>query len=139
MTNKLATSLALVTGILIVSLTALAHHGGSQFDTKNPVILKGAVKEFYWENPHCQVFLDVTDEKGDVVEWTLEALSPSSMSRAGWSRTVLKPGDKVTITVAPSKKGTHTGAVRGVTLADGRVLNPGHLGEQPDNPSEGQY
>jgi hypothetical protein len=136
MKNNFAKSLVLVVGLLGLSVPMMAHHGGGSFDAKNPVTLKGTVKEFYWQNPHTQIFLDVTDEKGNVVSWTLEGLSPSSMSRAGWNRTILKPGDKVTIVVAPSKNANHIGAIRGVTLADGTVLKQGRLGEQPEEGDE---
>lgn len=123
------------------ALPVMAHHGGSNFDVKNPVTLKGTVKQFYWANPHTEIFLDVSDEKGNIVTWTLEGLSPSTMTRAGWNRTILKPGDKVTIVAAPSRHGTHTGAIRGVTLADGTKLNQGRLGELPvqEGGGEGQY
>lgn len=143
MKNLVLMCIAFVVVLSVFSaLPVMAHHGGSNFDVKNPVTLKGIVKQFYWANPHTEIFLDVSDEKGNVVTWTLEALSPSTMTRAGWNRTVLKPGDKVTIVAAPSKRGnTHTGAVRGVTLADGTKLNQGRLGELPvqEGGGEGQY
>jgi hypothetical protein len=139
MKNVVLMYIALVVVLSVLSaLPVMAHHGGSNFDVKNPVTLKGIVKQFYWANPHTEVFLDVSDEKGNVVTWTLESLSPSTMTRAGWNRTILKPGDKVTIVAAPSKRGTHAGAIRGVTLADGTKLSQGRLGELPVEEGEGQ-
>ena len=53
------------------------------------------------------------------------------MTRAGWNRKVIKAGDQVTITVAPSKKGTPIGLIHKLVLADGREFSAGSLGERP--------
>jgi len=118
--------------LLAACLPGFAHHGGSDYDTKNLKTVKGTVTEFYWSNPHCQVFLDAKDDSGKTVHWGIETLAPAVLRRAGWSPTVLHSGDQITITFAPSKKGTPIGVVRKVVLPDGRELNGGQLGEQPD-------
>jgi len=46
----------------------VAHHSFSMFDETREVVLKGAVKEFQWSNPHTWIQLNVTDT-GSVVEW----------------------------------------------------------------------
>jgi hypothetical protein len=93
--------------------------------------LKGTVKEFNWVNPHCQIFVDVKDANGKVVNWAIETLAPAVLKRAGWSRETLHAGDEVTITFAPSKRGTPVGIVRKIVLPDGKELMGGTLGEQP--------
>lgn len=123
----------LFVGLAIFCLPALAHHGGSDYDTKNLITLKGTVTEYYWANPHCQVFLDVKDANGKVVNWGIETLAPSVMKRAGWSREMLHPGDQISITIAPSKKGTPIGMVRKIVLPDGKELTGGLLGEPSSN------
>jgi hypothetical protein len=121
----------LVAGLLILSGPMLAHHGGSTYDPQHPITLKGTVTEFYWANPHCQIYVDVKDDKGKVVNWTIETLAPAVMKRAGWSSQLLHPGDVITITIAPSKNGTPVGMVRNLVLANGQEYGPGTLGEQP--------
>src|SRR6266446_7216498 len=59
MKRKLVTSFGLAVGLLMICAPVFAHHGGSDYDTQNLLTLKGTVTEFLWENPHCQVFLDV--------------------------------------------------------------------------------
>jgi len=108
-----------------------AHHGGSDYDIQHPKTLKGTVTEFYWSNPHCQVFLDVKDDSGKAVNWTIETLAPAVLKRAGWSRETLHSGDQIAITFVPSKKGTPVGMLRKVVLPDGSELTGGALGEQP--------
>ena len=123
-------SLGLVVGLLIVCVPIFAHHGGSDYDVQHPVTLKGTVTEFFWSNPHCQVFLDVKDENSKVVNWTIETLAPAVLKRAGWSRETLHSGDQISITLVPSKKGTSVGMLRKVVLPGGTELSGGALGEQ---------
>jgi hypothetical protein len=128
---KWMTGIASFAGILIVCLPVFAHHGGSDYDVQHPRTLKGTVTEFFWSNPHCQVFLDSKDDSGKVVNWTVETLAPAVLKRAGWSHDTLHPGDQITITFVPSKKGTPVGMLRKVVLPDGAELSGGALGEQP--------
>jgi hypothetical protein len=120
-----------VAGLLMVCVPVFAHHGGSDYDIQHPKTLKGTVTEFFWSNPHCQVFLDSKDDSSKVVNWTIETLAPAVLRRAGWSRETLHPGDQITITIVPSKKGTPVGMLRKVVLPDGTELTGGALGEQP--------
>lgn len=129
--NKRAQFFGLITGLLVACVPVFAHHGGSEYDQDHPVTLKGSVTEFDWNNPHCQVFVDVKDDKGKVVSWSLETYAPAVMKRAGWSRDTLHAGDEVTITVVPSKRGNPVGMVRKVVLPNGKELAGGVLGEQP--------
>jgi hypothetical protein len=128
---KRALSFALLAGCLMLAAPLWAHHGGSEYDTKNLKTIKGTVTEYYWANPHCQIFLDVKDDSGKVVNWGIETLAPAVLKRAGWSPRLLKPGEVVTLTIAPSKKGTPIGMIRKLVLPDGRELTGGELGERP--------
>jgi hypothetical protein len=118
MKRNLVTSFGLVLGLLIVCIPIFAHHGGSEYDSNHSKTLKGTVTAFYWENPHCQILLDVTDEKGKVVSWGIGTSPPSVLRRSGWTAQSLHPGDQITITFAPSKKGTPVGYVFGESSAD---------------------
>jgi len=84
------------------------------------------VTEFVWSNPHCQIYLDVKDDKGNVVHWSVESQSPGILHRNGWTRESIKPGDTVTITLIPAKNGAAVGFsgenTGKVVFADGRVL-----------------
>jgi hypothetical protein len=131
MKRKWLMGVASLAGLLMICIPVLAHHGGSDYDVQHPKTLKGTVTEFFWSNPHCQVFFDAKDDSGKVLNWTVETLAPAVLKRAGWSHDTLHPGDQITITFVPSKKGTPVGMLRKVVLPDGSELSGGALGEQP--------
>ena len=39
--------------------------------------LKGTVTSFEWTNPHSQIHLDISDDKGNVVQWNFETQPPN--------------------------------------------------------------
>ena len=49
--------------------------------------------------------------------------SPGILARSGWSKTIFKPGDTITVDFSPARDGSHTGLTTRVTLADGTVLS----------------
>lgn len=100
----------------------LAHHSFSMFDETKEVVLKGAVKEFQWSNPHTWIQLNVTDASGNVVEWSIEGGSPNLVARQGWKRNTFKPGDQVEVTVHPLRDGQPGGSFMRAVLPDGRTL-----------------
>jgi len=84
------------------------------------------VAKVEWMNPHIWIYLDVKDDKGNVVHWSVESQSPGILHRNGWTRESIKPGDTVTITLIPAKNGAAVGFsgenTGKVVFADGRVL-----------------
>jgi uncharacterized protein DUF6152 len=136
MKSVIVLSFASVVGLLMVCDPTSAHHGNSSYDDKNPIALKGTVTQFIWSNPHSLLFFDVKDDKGNVVHWTAEALSPGRLSRAGWTKDSLKPGDQVTVILMPAKNGAPLGHFHQVVFADGKKLD---VGEEclycPGNPN----
>jgi hypothetical protein len=126
MNAKLVTSFALIAGLLLFCGPLLAHHGNVAYDEIHTITISGTVTEIVWANPHVQIFLDVKDDKGKVVNWGIESQSPGILHRNGWSKASLKPGDQIAITLAPSKNGAPVGFSGGntgkVVFSDGRVL-----------------
>jgi len=101
---------------------ASAHHSFAMFDQSKPGTLTATVVQFQWTNPHCWLDVMVTGAGADDGAWSLEGQSPSMLARKGWSKTIIKPGDKITIAYYPNRDGSKSGAVRTVTLSDGVVL-----------------
>jgi Family of unknown function (DUF6152) len=118
--------LASITILALLSASQLlAHHGtGISYDLQhNPIVLKGTVTEFRWKNPHVSIFLDVKDQTGKVVNWSIECTSIIGYARKGYNRNSLKAGQEVTALVYPSKvKGTPAGVLAKITLPDGKEI-----------------
>jgi hypothetical protein len=116
----LAASLA-----IIASAPAVAHHGTAvSYDQGSWYTVKGTVTNFRWRNPHSALFLDITNEAGEQVNYAIELPSPVLMSRSnGWTRATFKPGDLVEFRVHPSR----TGAAVGECLFDCLVYLNGEL------------
>jgi Family of unknown function (DUF6152) len=108
--------------LLVAGGTASAHHSFAPFDLTKEKTITGTVSKFEWTNPHSWIWVDVPNEKGGVDSWAVEGMSPNYLARRGWTKTTLKPGDKVTIAVRPLKSGENGGMFVRATLADGRVL-----------------
>lgn len=99
-----------------------AHHSMAGFDRKNPVTLIGTVKTFSWQNPHCYIEIEVPGKDGAVKTWNVEMTAPGYLARAGWKKTVVQPGDKVSIVAAPLISGEPGALFVSLTLADGTTL-----------------
>jgi hypothetical protein len=122
---------SLVIAVLLVATSALAHHSNSAFDGDKVMVLTGTVTQWKWTNPHVWIFLSVDDGKGGKVQWEIEGRTPGQLVRAGWSRTILKTGDTITVDFSPAKDGSRTGLLTRVTRADGTVL-----GQQAPPPAQ---
>jgi len=91
--------------------TALAHHSSAMYDNQRTVTLHGVITEFRWTNPHVTLRI-ATDPRREL--WIVETTSPGNLSRAGWTRTSLRVGDRVEVMAAPLRDGGHGGYCRGV-------------------------
>lgn len=103
---------------------AAAHHSTAMFDSDNPIELTGTVKEWQFTNPHTFLILEVPDEEGETVEWTLEGLSPNVIYRQGWTPESFQPGDVVTVTVRPLHSGAPGGNYSNPRWEDGTPIDP---------------
>ena len=115
--------------LLIASLESTstsAHHSfGVVFDGNKPVTLTGTVTKLEWTNPHARIYIDVKDEKGNVVNWDFELGPPNGLMRNGWRRDSLKQGHQITVSGFRSRTSDHIANARTVKLADGRQVFAG--------------
>jgi hypothetical protein len=123
MRKRLSIYFWLAAAVLMISAPTFAHHGSIvSYDINKIVTMEGTVTEFQWRNPHVYVMYDVKDAQGKVVNWGAETHSPIVCeNQDGWTKSTLKPGDKITITVFPSKIGTTRGLLAKIVL-NGKVI-----------------
>jgi hypothetical protein len=110
--------------LALVGAPALAHHSFAMFDFSKTVTLKGVVKELQWTNPHVILWVETTPPPGGTPEvWSAELTSPGNLTRNGWSKRTLKPGDRVEVDVSPLRDGGKGGGFRRVLVVDtGQIL-----------------
>jgi hypothetical protein len=123
-----STRVSSVSAALLLALAAIpasAHHSAAPFDMTKSVSLEGTVEKWVWANPHSWLYMRVVKPDGSQEVWGLEAGSTGMLARAGWNAADMKPGDKVTASVAPERTGNHIGLLYQVHLATGRVLSAG--------------
>jgi hypothetical protein len=117
---KTIASLAALIIAASASIQALAHHSTTMFDREKVLTITGTIKEVQWTNPHVAIFVMGTINDGDTPTlWLMEMTSPGNLVRAGgWSRNVVKAGDKVVVNFSPLRNGTKGGALKKITVVD---------------------
>jgi len=113
-----------LTALLLASQPAAAHHSFAMYDPSVTIRLDGTVKEFQWSNPHALLWVIGTAKPGDdPTLWTIELpTSPGNLSRLGWTKHTLGPGDRVVVELNPLRDGKHGGSFRKMTMvATGQV------------------
>ena len=108
----------------LVMAAASAHHANSAFDRAQSVTVTGKVTRWQFINPHAGLWLEVTDENGNVVEWSAEFQGTLDLYRNfSWNKDTFKPGDTITITGFPARDGAPTMGARIVEFADGSEVD----------------
>jgi Family of unknown function (DUF6152) len=114
-------------------LGAAAHHSAAQFDFSQRVTINGIIKEFNVTNPHTAAVVEVTDAKG-TRDIEFEGHSASHFYRAGYTRDMLKVGDKISILIAPRHDGEDGGFIQAFTV-NGKTVGFGGLSPESGKPA----
>lgn len=118
-------------GAACMALAAQAHHSFAVFfDAEKSVTITGKVTSFRFTNPHGTIVLEVTEPNGRVREWRAETNAPVVLTRRGWTRDSVKPGETITIEGWPSRDGKPYLRLQRATHADGRLVGTAPFGRQ---------
>ncbi len=129
MRNDSALVLAGFALFLRAAVPAAAHHAfGAEFDPNRPVLLKGAITKVEWVNPHAWIHLAVDKEDGTKESWMVEAGTPNTLLRRGFTKESLKPGTVITVDGYQSKDRSNRANGRDMTFPDGSKLFMGSSG-----------
>ncbi|HEX4278078.1 MAG TPA: DUF6152 family protein [Bryobacteraceae bacterium] len=115
-------ALVITFGLLAGVTPSFAHHSTAMYNMAAPTTVTGTVKRFEWTNPHAFIYMDVTDDKGNKIEWTIEMMSLNHLKSYGWLHTTVKPGDTITCTGGAAKSGDPAMLSSLIKLADGRMI-----------------
>ncbi len=89
--------LAVVAAASVWILPAGAHHSHGNYILDTYTHLEGTVREVHWINPHTWIYLEVEDENGDPQLWALEGGGVAAITRRGWTRDSVVPGDTISV------------------------------------------
>jgi hypothetical protein len=103
---------------------AAAHHSNAAYDLDNPKTVEGTVKTVNWTNPHITFVIEPDVKNGDQsASWVFEVSSPGVLTRSGWTKRSLQPGDHAVFRYAPLRDGNPGGFLLKVTLPSGQELS----------------
>lgn len=120
--KNLSRLILVVAGAVLPARVILAHHSTAMFDMQKEVTVEGVVKEFQWTNPHTFILLNIPTAAGGGDQYQVEGMSPNYLARNGWTKTTIRPGDKVVLVIHPFKDGRPGGFDVSLRLTDGRLL-----------------
>jgi len=104
-----------------VAATASSHHSDAGLDMQNLTTFEGNVTGFYWRNPHVYFTLEVADDTGETVEWTMQLGSIPSASRMGWTQDTLSLGEQVVMRAHAAVNGRPYALVDSVDLENSEI------------------
>ena len=103
---------------------AAAHHSNAAYDLDHPQTMEGTVKTVNWTNPHITFVIEKDAKDGEPAStWVFEVSSPGVLTRSGWTKRSLQPGDHAVFRYAPLRDGNPGGFLQKVTLSNGQELS----------------
>jgi hypothetical protein len=102
---------------------AVAHHSNAAYDIEHLQTMEGTVKTVNWTNPHITFVIEKDVKNGEPAStWVFEVSSPGVLTRSGWTKRSLQPGDHAVFRYAPLRDGNPGGFLLKVTLPSGQEL-----------------
>ena len=102
---------------------AWAHHSHAMFDHTKEVSVTGTVTQWVLRNPHAFLYIDVKNESGEVVNYSIEMSNIPNMITRGIGQSTFHAGDKITARVHPLRDGRAGGNYVTIVAADGKLYD----------------
>lgn len=120
--NKVLSVFIVVAGLWIAPL--FSHHSNTIYDMQHMMTIQGVVTAVEFINPHVQLRFDVKNDQGVVEKWVGVTGPPNALSRAGFKRDSLKPGDQITVDGHRAKDGSTFIEVEKIVMPGGKEFKP---------------
>jgi hypothetical protein len=113
------------------STAARAHHAfAAEFDPENCRDFTGTLTDLDWQSPHAFFYVDITDEDGNVENWSFQTYALITLRRNGTGRQVFMSniGNEVWIRGCLSRNGRERYAAAGLMrFPDGELRQVGQI------------
>jgi len=106
--------IAAASAALLSASIASGHHSDAGLDMDNVTMIEGTVTQFNWRNPHVYFTVEAPDANGEPAEWSVQMGSTIVVTRMGWDRNSLAPGDHVVVGLNAARNGRPYGLVNSV-------------------------
>jgi Family of unknown function (DUF6152) len=124
--SKYWASAALLAGLLVAAIPAMAHHSvAAEYDFDKPVQLTGTLTQMEWINPHAMLHLEVTNSDGSKAVWIFQTTGAGALRQKGLARASsggLAVGQTYTINGFAAKNGRTQGFIKTLKMPDGRLI-----------------
>ena len=121
--KRLVSVVAVFAVLLVTGVVLQSHHAFTPvYDANRTITVAGVVTEFRFVNPHAMMFMDVTDDTGKIVKWTVEFAGRLNLTEVGWTAKSIMPGERVTVNGNPTHTNSTRMSFRRLVKADGTEL-----------------
>ena len=108
---------------LTFPVSVQGHHSPvTRYNVDETIEIEGVVESVSWRNPHSTFRVNVTDESGGSVIWSVESGGLMELRLRGLDRGVIAPGDRIRVAGLQSRRGRSEMFGRNVLLEDGREV-----------------
>ncbi|MBT8079636.1 MAG: hypothetical protein KJO31_13745 [Gammaproteobacteria bacterium] len=104
--------------------TANAHHSVLHYDGKTEVRISGVISKARYGFPHSKYQIEVRNDDGSSISWTLTTEDPRDARRLGFAEAIkaLRPGDEIAVIGWPHKFNNYELRGHQLHYPDGRVV-----------------
>ena len=120
----LPTAAAVLTGAMVMTGPAAAHHSFAMFDLSQHTLIEGRVTEWHFNNPHSWLHVEASDENGEMQTWSFEGAARVHATRQGVTGNSFRKGEFVRIVMSPIRDGRRAGAICFVVKEDASIAQP---------------
>jgi len=113
MNHSISRTLVPALAAVLLSASAFAHHGWSEYDAGKPLNLSGTIVESGYTQPHGYVLLQSADKR-----WHVVLAPPSRMENRGLTKAALAAGTKVTVYGYPHRSKLDELRAERITVGD---------------------
>lgn len=110
---------------LALAVPLSAHHSHGNYDLSKWTTMEGVVKQVILVVPHSIVYVDIKNEKGELVTWSLEATGVRGVLANGVKKEDVQAGDRIKIRCHLLKDGS-PGCLLGFITPDHGDMARGH-------------